>query len=403
MGEFDAILKCTYGGITVPMQLEDWSYDSKVIDDGRSRTLSISGRGWIEAATWADLATAAEAVAAEMELSGRDFKVWEGNVIARQILAAWCVDNGPHVDFQFEVGMTGPAGVKFFTFTVTGKAQGDEDEQFRERITYRPDGLRTITRIGYVSGTAVATFDALQVAPFMAAYPTTNWVHSREVERNFAGDRLDYTLSAVELRTPLPGEPITVEGTGRITTDRSEQMRLTKTWEFDLLVNGDYVAVLDLIRAEVAAGGTVVILRESVAVTRFSETRINASFVTLAGGNGNRLMDWSQRFRIVRGDEPVWGEHRYPGPDPVLVLEPKGVRRLVQTGSAVGAGGYPVPPDALFPGALLAAPEIEHAFLNEIERQTSWTYVMAIDADPDVALLNRPATPTFLGLPPPPP
>jgi len=69
----------------------------------------------------------------------------------------------------------------------------------------------------------------------------------------------------------------------------------------------------------------------------------------------------------------------YPGIDPILLERCKTVGRLVQSGSAIAIAAYPPAASPVLPSApMLEPPEIVRSPLNAVERQTQWTYVMAV-------------------------
>lgn len=402
MGDFDTILRCSYGGTVLPVTLVDWDHGTSVVTPGKpARRAAITCDAWIDATDYTDLQAKIEAVVAALSVAGKDFKIFEGSVVQGQILAADCKDGGPHVDINIDRGLTTAAGVKAFKFSVSGETASDDS--YQESIVTRPDGLREITRTGEVSELDGVTFEASALAAFLVAYPRTLWIHSHKIDRDVPGSSVKYSLQARELRDPLPAiagnmTDLAVEGTGTYRVERDEQMRLSTTWDFNLLMTGDYAQMLAYLRLQVTTASGL-ILSESYQVTLHTETRLSASFRTLKGGNGNALTAWSQRLALT-GNDTTFGIRQYIGPDPILVRNPKTIRRLVQSGSAEGIDAYIKAPPPLYPDDLLEAPNVEYAWINETVRQTSWTYVMAIDEDPSVDSIKRPTSIDFYGPPP---
>lgn len=337
------------------------------------------------------------------------------------ILAAALVDGGPH--FEFEVANQGEAGAlkKNISFTLTaqtarlGSGGGGQDAQggvqdlttYDLKVDVGPDGLTTNTRTGEIRGPNV--YDSFQqlLVNFGQIYTPDLYTLSSEYELGTfqektssgtilaQGDILKYTLTAVEnadrLINAITGS--VVEGTASAHSDRDEQHRMSETFSFDLLISGDAQAVLALIRKEVLPEGRVA-QRETIEITSIKERRLRASFVYLRSADGDAkgigLMNWTQSFRTVQPAD-VYEEMQYPGLDPILVKKPKALKRLVQSGTAIGAAQFPKPAAALFPNALLEAPEITNTDLNDIEKQVEWTYTMAMDgADVDPMQAGRP-------------
>ncbi|HEV8607521.1 MAG TPA: hypothetical protein VGQ99_19455, partial [Tepidisphaeraceae bacterium] len=338
------------------------------------------------------------------------------------ILAARCYE-GPDITYNLvEMADRGGNYRRGIDFTVTAEVMrrvghtvnpdDDEDageldqladpslETFSEKVSTRPDQLRTVTRTGDVRGpNTVNRFLTGVLTGFTNIYAPRNWIVTHEYELNLTGLVLNYTMTAIELLNQLPGgnAEFAVEGEHQQHTERDEQMRYVTTHEWDLLCSGGgYAQVLALIRPTPGPGEALV--RESITVTLLREIRLRASFQLIRGADGNQLMNWTETLRITRPDD-VWEEKRYPGIDPIFVKQPKGVTRITQSGSAIGAGVWIKAPDPIFGNFLLEPPEVSYAVLNQAELQTNWNYVMGADGfEPKPGdVLGRPETPQLVG------
>lgn len=416
MAEFDNIHRCTLG--TSAFQLVDFKWREQPL----SRVglvvfkVAIEGHGYIAGDSPADLTSKLASVAESFRTPGQSFEVFGlggGSLVA--LNAADCTGGGPLAGFELMEGMRDPPLTRSFRFTLQAERVASpmpgtppgEDVPAERRLRTRPDGLRDVAWAGTMSGADLeARFIRLR-EKFRQSYPWRRWVMQYEFEQNAAGDFARVLIGANETAYELPGpdgddgRPMVRDGDGVLRTERDEQMRLTRTWEYDVLVVGDPMRVRDKLRADVTAlivdGG--VILREAVTFD-LVQNRMRLSLETLAGGNGNALMNWTQSFRFV---EPVETHEVVPfsSGDPVIIKKPPGIGRLVQTGMAVGAGVWILPPGKALEMEM-EQPEIAYTHLNQTERQTTWTYVFAFlpSSQPRAGLslstLSRPAQPMFV-------
>lgn len=432
MAEYDSFYRCTIG--TTGLSVVDYSHhEEKVVREGRGFTAGAIGKkiviavnAFVTGATPQELQDNLWAAKTALASSGLNFQLWANGLADPQvsILAAALVDNGPH--FEFDVAKQGEAGAlkKNISFTLTaqtarlGSGGGGQDAQggvqdlttYDLKVSAGPDGLTTSTRTGEIRGPNL--YDRFQqlLKNFGQIYKPDFFTLSSEYELGTfqekssdgtildQGDVLKYTLTAVENADALPSDgknpPVdfAVEGTASAHSDRDEQHRMTETFSFDLLVVGDAQKVLTLIRKVVLPPGRVA-SRETIEITSVKERRLRASFVYLRSADGaGGLMNWTQTFRTTQAAN-VFEEKQYPGLNPILIKKPKALARLVQSGTAIGDGEFPAPAAPLFADQLLEAPELSYTDLNDVEKQTEWTYTMAVENDAtdiDNSLLKRP-------------
>jgi hypothetical protein len=396
MTAFSNMLRCTVGGAA--LQLEDHRYSERPIVRGGGRAGSVatlSGQGWLEAADHSALAAALRAAEDNFRVSGQTIQVYgPGNVLLHELSSASFVEGGPHIEFTIEPGLQDGYGARRVTFTATGETtvdpgSGEQPNVPERRIATGPDNLKAVTWSGQISSTDIqATFDQLRAKFSEQFKPSTHWVISYELRQSDTGTKGAFSLTATELVDDLPESPqgTAVSGRASFSRERDDQMRLTRTYEYDLVVVGDVDAVLDLIRPE------GLILRESVSVGYYAQRSLRASFTTLAGGDGTALMNWQASFRFEPSDF-TYDEHRYPNTTPVLVQRPQGLGRVAFSGSATGAGVFIPPPSRPSTLRLLEPPQINQVRVNAVEYRTDWQYVWAWDRElePLMYMLARPA------------
>src|SRR3954467_10797634 len=104
MGQFDSLYKCTLGG--ADFQLSKLKESNQSVRDGgreTARSITLAGEGWLEGTSGADLATKIAALRTATNTRGQDFTVTGlGGATYLQVLAAQCLNGGPHVDFEIE-------------------------------------------------------------------------------------------------------------------------------------------------------------------------------------------------------------------------------------------------------------------------------------------------------------
>lgn len=411
MGQFDSLLRCTLGG--THFQLEDYiaSVDP-IVRSGSGRvglTKRVQGTGWIEATTAADFASRLDDAQSKLAISDEDFRVYGLNgTVEYQITAAECVDGGPHAGFELLGNLDESGCYRKIRFTVEGATAGtpntgDGVSLYQERIDTAASGQRRVTRTGELNrANAVAYFDASILPPFRSNYPLPNYVVSFSREFDERQQRLKYTLTADALATPLPqasGVNV-VDGVPNRSFSRDEQDRVTIRYDFDLILDSvNYQPVLDAIRSPVSTMG--LITRESASFDATKELRLRASFELLRG-DGTDLLAWKQSFDIT-DPRDIWRIVTHPASQAFLVKAAPGMRVLVQQGTAVGAEQWPAPATPAYADSLVAEPIVRFEYGNNIERITTWTYMMAVDdltpfdmTSTKLAPLLRPALPGFI-------
>jgi hypothetical protein len=391
--------KCSIG--SADFQLEDFAEDNDaVVKDGRQtgRRLTIRGTGWVEAESgdWGDLVVRITEAVQSFSTSGKDVIIYGfANNPLRTIPAAMCLNGGPYVNFKIlpGLGASSSSVTRRFAFEISAETldlsgQPPAAPTYQAKVETAPDGLRVITWTGEISTVPGGVQDAFDQMgeQFGKAYPQPRWVLSYTFEQNLAGDKGKFTLVVNESAEDLPGvddKTLAVDGSASFVTDRDEQMRLTRTWGYDLAVVGDPVALLGVIRP---AG--VPLLRESVQFGRYPHKRLQASFVTVTGGDGNALLNWTCRFQLEDAGK-VYDRVEYPGLVPIYVARPLSDPTLRISGAAIGAQTWIDPPTLPADWPLLEKPRRTREVLNAVEYRVEWDYLVGLPPDSKTTYASR--------------
>lgn len=161
---------------------------------------------------------------------------------------------------------------------------------------------------------------------------------------------------------------------------------MVATYDFDLtLAGGDPQAVAARLRSSLDGKVT----RESVAYSSVRHRRLRCSFQTLRAADDGDLLNFQQSLAITSADD-AYQEYAYPGADPVVVALPKVHARVVQSGTAVGLGRFPKPPDPVLDYHEQQRPSVRYTHVSQYEAATEWNYQM-IDVDDDAGTNPDPA------------
>lgn len=416
MAEFDLIFKCSYG--SAAFQLVDYALVSEgTFAQSGARTgtrVRVSGAGYVAAASPADLTGKLKDVRDAFQLDGRDLVITGlGGAVQLQVLAAQSLRGGPHVErFEFGESMRWPALVKPVTFQIFADqpkvtTEGLPVDTYTVTTATRADGLRQIGYGGDLSGEGASDhwrqvvlperLRLFGIGPGAAPALAGRWVPDYEEEVNEAGDVVRYRLTFTELKEPIPTaylDPAIAAADFEYTktTTRDDQMRLVTTSTYDVLLVGSVDAMLTALRPQ----PPIVVVSESLRWTNYRERRVQASFVTLASGDGNGLLDWRQTLEVDGREEPVLHVVEYDGLPPALLRRLFPVQRARQSGRAVGVGKYPTPAAPFFPQNFSAPRRVVRNDLSNFEKETTWAYEYVFNgAVPNVALadLDRPHPP----------
>jgi hypothetical protein len=411
---FENFLRCTLG--SSEFQLQSYTAEeSPLITSGIGRTgtsYRVSGRGWIEGTDAADYQSKIAAAIAAFGVSGQNFTITELNQSTPfySILAATCSEGGPHVSWKLEDQSEAAPLRRWFSFVVEAKngSSGSSGTTTAANLLdtqAAPDATRTIGARGQINqANATAYFLGSVLAPFKTAHPASGWVVSHQYSADTRDVQLTYQISATELAAPYPDNgAMIVDGEGQIERDADEQGRLTIRYSCDFLISGgNYQNIIDVMRLEAAAKGAII--RESTRVTRFKQIRLQANFEIISGREGNALMNWQQKL-VVIDPSSTWREITFVGASPILVAGGVGLKRLVQAGTAVGAGARPAPATPLYPDHFSkdSPPQVEFSTENDYEWRTTWIYSFIFEDftpfEPSAAVLDsikRPKTPKFV-------
>jgi hypothetical protein len=415
MGAFDNLLQCTVGGTS--FQLDNYSLTIApivVANIGRTGSqISVKGKGWIEAASADELASTTTTQADTFQISGAAFSVsGVGGATEYSLSPAQCLDGGPH--FTLTIEEQTEALIKRINFEVSARTVLPTTG-YTLNVTTRPDGLMSVQQDGQISGDGSTVAAALSA--FKAVYPPANWIISYKTTTDSLGLHINYSFTAVQLLVPYPSidqSNAIVDGEAQVRRDRDEQYRISTTYDYDLLITGDYLQVVDDLRSLAMQdeenysssddgaddSQEAVVLKESVSVTIYKEARVRATFNFLRGGDGNKLLNWTQTIDFV-DDQDIYQIQQYNGADAVLIQQPSTMQRILQSGQATGLGAFPMAPDPIIEDAYIEEPRITLVAVNSIECQTSWNFLMASDDDFDLSdytdQLVRPSDPSFYG------
>lgn len=279
--DFPNVLSCTYG--TSQFNLTDYEVRAEAITApnlGRLATrVRVEADGYVTGASPADLTTKLSAFYTDVQTDGRDFIITglAGNA-EFSLLAAQCLNGGPHLDFRVVRDRPGPLIFPVKIIVNTEQLSSSQAlNSYRVTIQQRPDTLKIITFDGEVLWTDGPGFFFTNVLPiFQAAYPPPNWVIQFEYQTvradlatQFMG-QLNYRVEARQLYGALPATPgnaiVAVDGTASKRIDVDEQQRKTTVYDFDLLVEGDAIQLASQLRP------TGIVLRSSMQVETIGRT-----------------------------------------------------------------------------------------------------------------------------------
>ncbi len=389
--------RCSIGGAN--FVLLEYTFDKEpVTEENRGRVrwkVSLKGKGEVRGTNHADLSAKVAAVAAALAPSGQNITIFGfGDIAEVSLIGAQCINNGPHIGIS--LGTYEAPFRRTFNFTVTaetvsggltGTAMPGETapaESYEQSIKYSPTGLRTVSRKGDVNGVAATNyFLQSSLAQAREQFPLPKWVltHTYSASSTSQGLKVTYTIEAIELAMPLPsadGNTFAVDGDATKRVDRDDQMRKTTVLEIDVAVRGDPMALVDHVRQQYLAGKAI--MRETMQFTIIREPRVRMSFTVLEGGDGSTLLNFSQRLSVTKGEDAVYSTKLFPGCEPLLLQNPKGVIQIVQSGSATGAGEFPQVPAPIH-DVHMSPPKIDYEDTSRFEKRVTWSYTMRATAD----------------------
>jgi len=407
MANFDNIFQASIGGAS--FQLDDYSVDAAaVIVEKLGHTctkITVQGEGWVEADNSDDFAAALEDAGNQFQVDGEDFTITGLNGITEMsITSDNCVDGGPFCSFKaLRYADGGSALVKRFTFTVSAVVSGpnpaEVSRKYKTKVTKRPDSLRVIEVTGVAYGLGALSYYQSTFLPEQeATYPASGFVQESTYESDVYESNVSFTLKFTETAYPYPIGPgfTIVDGEQTSGQERDEQFRLTTTTTYNLLLNGDPVALRNFLRPQ----APTVVLRESSSITNFHEQRLQCSFTVLTGANGNKLMDWGQTLTVSKAAVPLTGLDYANGTGLLGRIGSPPFIRVKQRGRAIGCGAYVQPPPRILDISMEEHPgEETYSPLNTVEKETTWLYQFITTSEVNLApllpQLERPTSPTF--------
>jgi hypothetical protein len=409
----DALLNCTLGGAA--FSLRDYGFREEVqFRDGAAvgTKITLRGTGEIRGSSASELSANLDSVRTAFRNKGYNFQIFALGVLEMQVLAAESIDGGPFTE-SFEalpqLQKDGERLVKQVDFVITnitappGDDGGGDEQTEPKKITTRtkPDGARVIEYVGKLTRADVETFwSRVQLPALIKPYPPATWVPEIQAERT-GSTVIDYRVAFTELVIPIPDNVAAdvVDEEFTYSEERDDQQRLIETRSYNLLVKpgSNIISLRDKIRPQ----SPTVILRERFSYTNFHEKRLQAEFVILRSGSGNDLLEWENSLQFDEESNPVTPV-KYVGLRPMMLRSDFPVFTAVQTGRAVGLGKYPKAANKMFDSKFLGdTPKIRRRPINEVERETTWSYSFANDTQfnvqpADLAKLARPDKPDFL-------
>jgi hypothetical protein len=423
--DLSQFLTCNYG--TTSLKVDTYKVRREVeIKAGRGRVgekITVEVGGFIDGTSAADFTAKLAAAAVDLSTSRRDFAIIGlSGAAVFAIPAARVLDFGPHIKSLEQKPGEQPLRERF-AFTVEAstlpsgfsgkdkKDPNDPDETYELAITTRPDGLRTVVRSGELLGFDAVDFLLGSIVPdFQERFGLPGWVVDLDYRATDKASpvKVAYKLTARELQAALPAvaDDLAVSGDATITQDSDESGRRLTTFEFDLLVKGDALRLVQQIRGGILSGaigpsrpvatedgglysslpgddpsrtvnGQVVprqIYRERVQVTRVTENRVRATYTLLDSLDMNFLLNWSASLQTVKAPK-VWEVKRYSGAKPIVVQADEDLPRVLYSGSAVCDSLFMLPPDPPYPW-FAEPPDVTFEWVNSVERRMTFRYVM---------------------------
>jgi hypothetical protein len=384
---------------TLPsIQVDGYHYEQRPIMEGElGRTATqvrVEGTGFIMATDPASFRAAIAAM--ETAVDGANFIIYgQQESVLCQVLAANCLDGGPHIVFEVLDEEMGPlyARVKF-AVEANALSTGGVVNAYNFKIVTAPDGLQKITQVGKLACINARTlFSSLVLTPFQTTYSLPDYVVNYEVNYPYGNDGQAFTsiaryqMQAAQLAGPLPDVTGAVDGevTVRNETD-NEAHRSIDTFEFSLNLKptadpGDAIDTLrGLAIAQQPTDPAPMLIRESSNYTTIRQLRLTASFVFLSTTDGTDVMTNYTRTISVTTADPAYQEFAYPGTSPIAIQRPRVFARISDSGSATGLGSFIQAPASLLPDTPERPPVIRLVDVNDFEKQTSWQFE-SIDVD----------------------
>jgi hypothetical protein len=259
MSTFSSIYQCSLGGTNFQLTLFN-EHNAAILEDGlqKGRAISIDGEGYVEGTSGPDLETKFNAVRTAFLVRGQNFTVTGlGAGKYCELLAATCLNGGPHVSFE-SIESDAPLVRKFrFTLVASSRRSAAESRPFPVKedtrkltIETTPDLLQTLTFEGTISGPGATAFFLDHVLqPLSEIYPErpeaggVGWVISHKYDVNITDDKLNYSVHIKELATPF-GVPLGAATIvdGELVNDRDRDGdRLLVSTSCDFLVMGTWM------------------------------------------------------------------------------------------------------------------------------------------------------------------
>ncbi len=420
--DLSAFLSCP-----LPLQVDQFAWAAKPIvqaDLGRIGTsVQLDGEGYVSTATPALLAAALAAVDAAARVSGADFALTTFGQVAHQVLAADCIEGGPHVAFSVLPDRATPT-YRRVRFSLTARTNSN--------LTVNAYALRTAVAAGRPPqgdpdrrppggghGRAVRAgrprpvprrLPGGDVGPVVRVGPVVPGRPGRSTTWR-PGTRSPPRSCPTRSR-PTGGDGAAVDGRATVAAERDAQHRLVTRYRFELTLSAAQAVDAGGVRATLLAAvtgampGGAVVTAESASYASVRGRRLRCEFETLAAADNNGLLGYAGQL-VLTGDEPTYETITYPGAAPVAVQRAAVQRAAVlplldQAGSAVGLGAFVIEPSPLWPDA--AEPPVRRfAYDDPYTCRTEWAYRQvrtdgqAVDVPTLLAGFARPAKPSFYG------
>jgi hypothetical protein len=339
-----------------------------------SGQLIVSGASQSDSISISDIGTSTIASGLGLAVVGGGPTVSSASLsvgVIRSIVAANCLEQGPHVGYVLKDGVSPMHQRVEFNVDATVPYS---DPIVNTTLSYRtrPDGLLTFMQSGDIWGNLASTEVNAIFAGLVLSFGPPFWTRSYEYSTigNPYHDHVKFSFTASQLATPLPagGGIQTLDGTSSVNKSVNEQGVQTLVYNFNLLCppGSDPVAL----HQSLTPPGTI---RQSMSISSIKETRLQSMFEVEVGAGGTSLIEWNASIRYIGADAYCHVE-TFIGANPFLVLAPTQVSKLIFSGRVRSLDHIWPVPNADIGLILIEEPEFTVEAQSLYEYVTTWIY-----------------------------
>jgi hypothetical protein len=334
-------------------------------------------QGEISAASESALAAALAAFEAFAASDWADFAIVGASGNLEELLAADC-PAGTRVKFAYG-NEAGPL-YREVSFSVEGVKAVDADDDgvlsdlIKVSQSTNVEGLKVRTYSGRVMtcGDLTASDHIASVLPVCpAGWQQTSKYDVNESDTEGTYEAVQTELAAVYPVAVNPQTGVIVDGEKRVSTSYDEHNRKVVNYQYDYTGSFAQQYIAAQHTALRAAGG---LMRAEMSYTVHKTISASGRFDVLAGRDGTNLLEMVEQISHARTG-PLLKELRYPGIDPVILVDDSAAYVYEQSGRAIGKGQYPAVPGYKFASASLCeTPDIGYRHTNGTEFETTWRF-----------------------------